>query len=48
MNLLVFSEIVGRGARIWVSYSEDDPCESGCVELEVWGRSRVGDRRVFW
>ena len=23
----------------------DDPCESGSSELEVWGRSRLGDRR---
>ena len=47
MNLLVFSEIEQSGARIWVWLFEDHPCESGSSELGVWGRSRVGDRRVF-
>ena len=48
MNLLVFSEIVEESAGIGSSLFGDDPCESGSSELEVWGRSRVGDRRVFW
>ena len=47
MNLLVFSEIghgrVGIGGFVF----RDHPCQSGSVELEVWGRSRLGDRRVF-
>ncbi len=48
MNLLVFSEIEWSSAGIWVWMFGGDPCESGASELEVWGRSRVGDRRVFW
>ncbi len=48
MNLLVFSEFVRSGVGFDGSGFEDHPCQSGCVELGVWGRSRVGDRRVFW
>ena len=47
MNLLVFSEILDPYADFEGRFFEDDPCESGLSELEGWGRSRLGDRRVF-
>ncbi len=47
MNLLVFTVFLWDGARIWQWDFGVDPCESGASELGVWGRSRVGDRRVF-